>query len=34
MNPPDFHMLDQAECEALLTSQHVGRLAATTGGAV
>jgi len=27
MNQPDFHVLDRAECEALLTSQHVGRLA-------
>ncbi len=24
---PDFHVLNRAECEALLTSQHVGRLA-------
>jgi uncharacterized protein len=24
---PTFHVLDQAECEALLASQHVGRLA-------
>lgn len=24
---PDFHVLDRSECEALLTSQHVGRLA-------
>lgn len=24
---PVFHVLDRAECEALLTSQHVGRLA-------
>jgi nitroimidazol reductase NimA-like FMN-containing flavoprotein (pyridoxamine 5'-phosphate oxidase superfamily) len=24
---PDFHVLDRAECEALLMSQHVGRLA-------
>ena len=28
-NQPDFHVLDRAECEALLTSQHVGRLAFT-----
>jgi len=27
MNQPDLHVLDRAECEALLTSQHVGRLA-------
>jgi nitroimidazol reductase NimA-like FMN-containing flavoprotein (pyridoxamine 5'-phosphate oxidase superfamily) len=32
MNQPDFHVLDRAECEALLTSQHVGRLATTTKG--
>ena len=27
MHQPVFHVLDRAECEALLTSQHVGRLA-------
>jgi nitroimidazol reductase NimA-like FMN-containing flavoprotein (pyridoxamine 5'-phosphate oxidase superfamily) len=26
-NQPEFHVLDRAECEALLTSQQVGRLA-------
>jgi nitroimidazol reductase NimA-like FMN-containing flavoprotein (pyridoxamine 5'-phosphate oxidase superfamily) len=29
MQQPQFHVLDRAECEALLTSQHVGRMAFT-----
>ncbi len=28
-NQPVFHVLERAECEALLASQHVGRLAFT-----
>lgn len=29
MQQPQFHVLDRAECEALLASQHVGRMAFT-----